>query len=318
MASRSTTRKVNRRVGGGSPRNHRLDVQIRVSTARRQRNEKLGRWIWNCLIFVALAVGSVFGIRYALDRFFYHNADYNLSRITLNLDNILTRDEALAETGLKEGVNIFSVDLNKVEATLRENQQVKDVQIERELPDHLTITLTGRTPVAWIADGADTVLSEKCLLVDDDGYVMKVRHIQPEYYHLPAIYGVKSDNLADGTSLESEDLRLALQLLRTVDQHPECLLHIRSMDISKGYCIEVVNDSNSHITFAATDFEEQLGRLQKLLAHCNETGRTLETVNLMVKRNTPVTFVAAAAPAAEAEPAKTLSPTSTSHRTRRN
>ena len=64
-------------------------------------------------------------------------------------------------------------------------------------------------------------------------------------------------------------------------------------------CVEVVNDGNARILFAISDFEEQLARLQQLLAHCGESGRALESVNLMVKRNTPVTFVASATPPPE-------------------
>jgi hypothetical protein len=34
-----------------------------------------------------------------------------------------------------------------------------------------------------------------------------------------------------------------------------------------------------------------LDRLRKLLAHCHDTGRRIDTANLIVTRNTPVTFV---------------------------
>ena len=43
------------------------------------------------------------GFRAALDRFFFKNAEYTLRRISFNLDGILTREEALAATGLREG-----------------------------------------------------------------------------------------------------------------------------------------------------------------------------------------------------------------------
>jgi hypothetical protein len=108
-----------------------------------------------------------------------------------------------------------------------------------------------------------------------------------------------------------------LKLLDTVAQRPESLLKIRTLDVSKGYRIDVVNDSNSRIIFAATDFEDQLARLQKLLIHCSESGRALESVNLMVKRNTPVTFVMAAAPPVEDVPPPRV-PSKPQQKTRRN
>jgi len=317
MLNRQPVRKPNRRARGVSPRSHLLDVQLRTSTVRRRRHEFIGRWLFNIILIASLGVASFFGIRAALDRFFFSNADYTLNRVALDLDNILTREEALNETGLHEGVNIFSVDLARVEKVLKAIPQVETVRIERELPDQISITLTARDPIAWVAaegESGDPTASEKSLLVDATGYLMRPRHIQPEYFHLPVIYGVKSDNIRDGEPLSSQDLRVAISLVEMVGRRPESLLRIRTLDISKGYCIEVVNDRNAHILFAAEDFENQLARLQQLLAHCEETGRNLESVNLMVKRNTPVRFIVAAAPET---PGKTSSGTSTT-KTRRN
>jgi len=173
---------------------------------------------------------------------------------------------------------------------------VASVVIERHLPDRITVSLTARDPVAWVAPSdtdADPFDAEKSLLVDESGFLMKPRIIQPDFYHLPVIYGVRSDNIRDGEPLHNEDLRNALALLREVESRPECLLVILTMNISKGYCIDVVSDRNARITFAAEDFTGQLARLRQLLEHCRESGRELESVNLMVRRNTPVKFVQA-------------------------
>lgn len=299
MSDRPPVRKVNRRARRPSSRDHLLDVRIRTSTARRRRNEKVGGWIWTLLVVVGLGAGIFFGARAALDRFFFENTEYTLRRITLDLDRVLTREEALDAAGLHEGGNIFSVDLAKVKAALLKFPQVESVRVERELPDHLSITLTARKPVAWVAPPGETEdpsASEKSLLVDASGFLMHPLHVLPEYFHLPAIYGAQSDNISAGDILPGEDLRLALALIDKVSNTPESRLRIRTLDISRGYCIEVVSDRNAHIIFGTEDFEGQLHRLRQLLAHCEESGRTLNTVNLMVKRNTPVTFVVAAAP----------------------
>lgn len=323
MPERPTARKVNRRSRATAPRDHLLDVRIRTSTARRRSQETAGRWIRNLLLLTFLISGSVFGVRYALDRFFFQNAEYTLRRITLQLDGLFTREQALAEAGLTEGVNIFSVDLARVENALEAVPQVESARVVRELPDHIQITLTARKPVAWVAaegETGDPTSSEKSLLADTRGYLMRPRHVTPEDYHLPVIYGLKSDNIREGEALQIDDMQNALKLLETVARHPESLLKIRTMDVSKGYRIDVVNDTNSRIIFAAADFEEQLARLQKLLMHCSETGRALESVNLMVRRNTPVTFVMAAAPPVEEQPAAAPArpPAKSQQKTRRN
>ena len=69
-----------------------------------------------------------------------------------------------------------------------------------------------------------------------------------------------------------------------------------------------------------TLIEDGGARLQQLLAHCDESGRALESVNLMVKRNTPVTFVASATPPPEVPPtaAPPSAPQQPAPKTRRN
>lgn len=319
MSRNAPALKPNRRVRGGSARNHLLDVKIRTSTARRRRHEKVGRWLWNVILLGVIAGGSVYGVRAGLAKFFFNNPDYMIKRITLDLDNVMTREEALAKTGLQENTNIFLVDLAKVEDSLKTIPQVASVKVERELPDQIKIALTARQPIAWVTtdeSGIDPTTSDKSFLVDGSGFLMRPRHMESDYFHLPAIYGVKSDNLRDGESVTSDDLVLALKFIDLTSKHPESLLHVRSLDVSKGYCIDVTNDTNAHILFGDTGLDEQLARLEKLLANCNESGRTLESVNLMVKRNTPVTFVSvAAAPQPEPKPA---APVPKTQKTKRN
>ncbi len=284
---------------------HLLDVKVRTVTARRQRRKMIGGFFWKVILLVAICVAGWIGAGTVLDKFFFSNPEYNLRRVTVELDGVMTREEALTETGIREGENIFRVDLAKAEKALRAIPQVSNVVIERQLPDAVSITLTARRPVAWVApsdENADPFDPEHSLLADENGFLMKPRLVHPEYYHLPVIYGVRSDNIRDGEPLHNEDLRRALALLDEVANKPETLLRVRSMNIAKGYCIEVTSDRNARILFAPEDFSGQLGRLQLLLEHCRETGRELESVNLMVRRNTPVTFVMASA--AEPAPAK--------------
>lgn len=287
----------NRRQSGNVRVQHLLDVKIRTVTARRQRRERLATFFWRGIFLLVFCITMWLGISTALDKFFFSNPEYILKRITMELDGIMTREDVLQETGIREGENIFRIDLAAAEKVLQAIPQVAQVCIERHLPDQITITLQGRTPVAWIAPlekNADPFSPENALLTDESGFLMKPRLIQPEFYHLPIIYGVRSDNIRDGEPLYNEDLRQALALLDEVAREPDSLLRIRSMDITKGYCIEVTSDRSARIVFGAHEFAEQLGRLRLLLEHCRETGRELDSVNLMVRRNTPVTFVMAA------------------------
>jgi hypothetical protein len=162
------------------------------------------------------------------------------------------------------------------------------------MPDRLEIRLTRRIPVAWISKSTDSSGDHdpgSMSLVDDSGFLMKPRLLQQDYHQLPIIYGVNVDKIQEGSLLEEDDLKNALTLLRQAREQPKSLLVIRSLNISKGYCIDALTDQETRVKFASGDFPTQLMKLQRLLEHCRDTGRTVESVNLMVAKNTPVKFV---------------------------
>lgn len=296
MTGRRTSRAGGNRRHGAVRGQHLLDVKIRTVTARRQRQQQVSGFLWRVALLIVLCVVGWIGVATALNKFFLSNPEYTLHRINLELDGVMTREDALEMTGIREGENIFRVDLAAAEQALRSLPQVAGVTLERRLPDTISVTVTARDPVAWIAptDGeADPFDPDRMLLADKWGYLMKPRLVHSEFYHLPVIFGVQSDNVRDGEPLHNEDFRRALALLDTVAKRPESLFRIRSMNIGKGYCIEVTTDRDARIVFATEDYDEQLARLQQLLEHCRDSGRELESANLMVRRNTPVTFVMA-------------------------
>jgi hypothetical protein len=80
-------------------------------------------------------------------------------------------------------------------------------------------------------------------------------------------------------------------LRQALSEIPEEGFRIISIDVSKPYATVVTDASNARFTFGNNDLPAQLDRLRKLLAHCRDTGRRIDTANLIVTRNTPVTFV---------------------------
>ena len=293
MKSASATKK---RTQNGV---HYLNVKMRARTAQRKRQRLIGQLCALSLI-VAVACGLIwFGLNKALDKFFFSNPAYSLCELELELDGVMTREDLLAETGIQSGDNIFRIDIAGIDRKLREIPMVADVSIERIMPDRIEINLTRRIPVAWVSKSADSSADydpSSMTLVNDSGFLMKPRILQQEYHQLPIIYGVKVEKIHEGSLLEGDDLKNALTLLREARSHSQSLLVIRSLNISKGYCIDALTDQSARVKFASGNFTTQLMKLQRLLEHCRDTGREIESVNLMVAKNTPVKFVMAAPP----------------------
>jgi cell division protein FtsQ len=282
----------NRRVRAGARQSrHLLDVKLRASTARRQRNRKLGRFVTLACLWISMSVASYFAYQLISKRFFLENSEYNLTHVDANLDGLLTTEETLALTGMEIGRSIFEIDLYAAQAALRRIDQVADARVERIWPNRIAIHVRQRRPVAWLAhESWDGSSSDQMRLVDPNGFCMKPYKIDPNFWHLPVIYTARLDETLAGEVLARADLQAALDLLRERSIRPAFPLNILSLNISKGYAIDVRDDHNATFVFAPNEFADQFDRLGRLLRHCQETERHLEFVNLIPKRNTPARF----------------------------
>jgi cell division septal protein FtsQ len=277
-----------------------LNVKMRAVTAR-QRRKKMAWGFATIAIAVTLGCGTLwFSIGLLLDHFFYSNPTYTLREIVLDLDGTMDSQSALEKAGISEGTNIFTVDIAGAAARLGSIPSVADVEISRHLPDRLEIRVAARDPVARIGAATGTLHP---LLVDDSGFTMRPATWTTQYDQLPHITGAPVPE-AEGVLVKDQDFQTALQLLREARRQGD--FQIATLDLSKDYCLDAVALDGAKIRFAPEDFPEQLLRLAKLLAHCRETGRQLESVNLMVRKNTPVKFVMNTPPLETAEtPRKT-------------
>jgi cell division septal protein FtsQ len=267
-------------------------VKVRSYKFKQQRNRKVLLALCKLMLVSSVVIGAFYGGRECLNRLFWHNPDYNLATIEINDDGMLSREQIIAAAGIAEGKNIFSVNLTKVRESLSQLPQVDRVDIERTLPAKITISITERKPVAWLAPHAseDPTASDDSFLIDRKGTLIKTKKELPEYFHLPVIYGFSTDNLDAGQVLDAVEIKSALTLIDMNGDNTR--FRIRSIDLSKGYCMTVSDQSHMKITFGLDHIEDQIDRLALLLDHVDGTNKIIQTANLMfeVERNIPVTF----------------------------
>lgn len=158
------------------------------------------------------------------------------------------------------------------------------------LPNKVVVRVVERRPVAWIAaPGDDDLLhSGRSFLVDARGILIQTRTPESSYLHFPVITGLPMENLRNGEELSSFEGRAALDLLRLNADSGS--FQIRSIDLSKGYCMIVKDRNQAQISFGLDRIDLQLERLAIVLDHIETMGREVRTVNLLVERNVPVTF----------------------------
>ncbi len=273
---------------------HVLDVKVRSRRATQHRARRVLA-VFSRLAFLAGICAAIYiGVREGARRFFFENQDYQLRTIELQTDGTLQREQILKVADLHEGENIFSMNLGRVRESLQRLPQVDEVEVVRKLPGEIDIRVVERKPVAWITGEkqvSDPFVSDAAFLVDGRGVLMKEKKLLPEYLGLPLISGCSSELLEAGKVVESPEAKTALELLRlSTRSFMQMRFQIREIDVSKSYCLVVSDKNHTRVTFALNDLEAQLQRLEQFLVYCDDSKQELETVNLLVQRNIPVTF----------------------------
>jgi cell division protein FtsQ len=285
-------RKSNTRI---RRRQHLLDVKVRSHKATQHRNRRVLVVVSKVMLALAVCAGAVVGVRIAARRLFFENPDYRLSSIEVQTDGTLQREQVLKAANLRDGVNIFGVNLGRVHDDLQTLPQVDDVQVMRKMPNEIDITISERKPIAWITAAKqldDPFSAENAFLIDARGVLMKQKKLLPEYLGLPLITGCSSESLEPGKIVGSFEAKAALELLRlSTRSFMQTRFQIREIDISKGYCLIVSDKTHARVTFGFDNLEQQVMRLEQFLVWADDSKREIEAVNLLVQRNVPVTFM---------------------------
>jgi cell division septal protein FtsQ len=290
------SQRRNRRVSNLRQRRqqHLLDVKVRSRRATQHRTRRVLALLSRVTVLAGLCAAIYVGAREGAKRFFFENADYQLRTIELQTDGTLQREQILKAADLHEGENIFSVNLGRVRDDLQRLPQVDDVEVVRKLPREIDIRVVERKPVAWITGDkqiSDPFVSDAAFLVDARGVLMREKKLLPEYLGLPLISGCSSESLEAGKVVESLEAKTALELLRlSTRSFMQTRFQIREIDVSKSYCLLVTDKNHARVTLGLNDLEAQLQRLEQFLVYCDDSKQELETVNLLVQRNIPITF----------------------------
>src|SRR5881227_2160737 len=290
------SRSRNRRVSNVRQRRqqHLLDVKVRSRRVAQHRARRALAVLSRVVLLAALCAAIYAGIREAARRLFFENPDYQLKTIEFQTDGTLQREQILSAADLREGENIFRINLARVHDLIQQLPQTDEVQVVRKLPAEIDIRVVERKPVSWITSEkeiSDPFASDSAFLVDARGVLMKEKKLLPEYLGLPVILGCSSEWLEVGKVVESPEAKTALELLRLSSRSfLQMRFQIREIDVSESYRLLVTDKNHSRVMFGYNDLETQLRRLEQFLTYCDDSKQELGTVNLIVQRNIPVTF----------------------------
>ena len=190
------------------------------------------------------------------------------------------------------------MNLSRAKTRIESIPEVEHVQVSRQLPNRITVEINERKPVAWLstARGIDTrdevVASKDSFLIDANGVLLLPRKLSPQDRYLPIIRHYNGTSLAEGTQTEGEEIKAALDLLRA---HQESLVaarfQIQEIDLAKHYGLQVTDHNGTQVLFALEEMDRQLKRLDTYLQYTDQHGQRIQTINLLVQKNVPVTYM---------------------------
>jgi len=282
---------------------HLLDVSVRADQAVRHRKRRLISLSSKLLLALGLVLGLYFGATKAVSTLLLKNPEYNVAELNVETDGVLQPDAVLQAADLHKGENIFLLNLARAKARIEAIPEVERAQVTRQLPNRISIQISERKPVAWIATGhgpatRDALTTAKNVyFIDARGILLQPRKITSQDAYLPLIRSYNSGPLADGQEAEGEEVRAALDLLHA---HQDSLIaarfQIEEIDLAKHFGLEVKDRNGLQVLFGLDDMDRQLKRLDVYLQNIDQRGQKPQTINLLAQRNVPVTFVTEPAP----------------------
>ncbi len=286
--------RTNRRLGT-KPRSEEqqlMETRMRRDPRKRHSRKKTNMLLTKILLALALSLAAYLGGRSLLEKFFFKNPDYNLQHLEVSLDSLMSLEELKSMTGLHEGRNIFSIDISSLEKTLSALPEVKRAHVQRLLPNTIEILLERRVPIFRLASSEqEPFLLNESMVIDQEGMVMRPKKLPSSSIELPLLLGIPIKELVVGKPLEDEKFSFALDLWNLLMNSKNAqLLNIRALDLSSEYSALAIDETGARYTFGKERIPAQVERLQKLLLHSQQSGREIETANLILEYNTPVTF----------------------------
>ena len=242
-----------------------------TSAMYRLRLRRVKRTLAACLGFLLLFVAGYAGYALANSSFF------DLAEIAIRGNDIVSRDEIIAISGMRFGASLLKFSRAQVKANILLIPYIKDAEITRTFPNKVGIRVSERRPVALVFDG------EQYMTLDETGRCLTVSdRITAESETLPVIRGDgETAWLAPGEQAQDKGVLAALALIQRLD--PFFLENISEFDAPSAEKLAVINRDGLPIYFGLPeDLDRKLQNYEELLIKnaekCN--AETLEYVDL--------------------------------------
>ncbi len=244
---------------------------------------------------LCLCASIPLGVRWVHGEIITRNQDFPLANLSIHTTGSLENSKIATVGGVKTGMDLLSIDLGAVKENLESLPEVLSARVDRELPDKLSITVTERVPVAWLScppQGVRPLSIERGFLIDENANVFRCMELRDEIQSLPVIEVRRMPKPKEGEVVKSEDISLAIQVIRESDVNLETLgFQISEVRVRSEWAMECIYQRGLKTTLSRFQIKRGIEDLTEIILGLGEKSHELATVNLAVARNIPVTFV---------------------------
>lgn len=294
VSSRKKSFRTAFRSKGAMKVAHGVDLKPDSPKIREMEKKEVQRKGFKWAVGIVIVICLIALLKITVREAFLKNPQFALRQIIVHTEGPLTVQKIVRATALTEGANLLTINMREVRTRLERLPQVKTVRIGRDYKGVLTIDIVQRSPVAWLESAKQGLVASHTsagFLLDAEGVSFPCEANPDDYHALPLI---RYDSLSQNTpGLPIPDLQIsaALSLLDSLQKRFEAgTEELRSIDIQTPYSMVVTFADQSQVTFGIDDLEFQLARLDRVRHEARKRNWEIETLNLLARRNVPITF----------------------------
>lgn len=225
---------------------------------------------------LALAAAGLPLAGYKAYMYFITSPHFALTTVNINQTSRIGRQEIIAAAGLTMGDNLLRIDTETAEVGIARLQWVNGVEVVKDYPATVNITVRERTPAALLVD-------EATWLVDESGNVFKKmerEEYDPSLLTLAGIRAARLVSVQDGEMFR-EQVREALAVARTYEALGlPAYYKLASVDHDEVLGFTLVSKGRQRFVLGHGQFADKLHRLKTVLDDLASREASVETVRL--------------------------------------
>ena len=233
---------------------------------------------WWSIVRVGLGIASVvglsIGVAWSARRYITTSPRFGVRSFQVAGNTRRTPDAIVAESGLTDGANIFTVDLDSARARILADPWVEDVVLVRHLPDTIVVQVTERVAAALVGIG------DLYLAVADGAPFKKLEPGDP--VDLPLISGITPENLAEDREGAQNMIRHGIEVAA---EYEHCALARRApleeVHVAQdGELTLVVGHSATQLVLGGPPFRRKLDEAARVMAELDKRRAQASTIML--------------------------------------